>query len=103
MVLDSRAEEMFRRSLREISSGTGGALDPEHARILGENLEAAAERMETNGRRPCVITSPDLRRYVRAFVERRRPHVGVLSFREIEADVTVQPAETVSIAPPAAA
>ena len=103
MVLDSRAEEMFRRSLREISNGTGGALDPEHARILGENLEAAAERMENDGRRACVITSPDLRRYVRAFVERRRPHVGVLSFREIEPEVTVQPAETVSIAPPAAA
>jgi flagellar biosynthesis protein FlhA len=96
LVLDGPVEEMFRRSLREIASGTGGALNPEHARTLGIALEAAYARMIKSGRAPCVIASPDVRRYVRAFAERRCPQLAVISFREIEPDVTLRPFETIS-------
>jgi flagellar biosynthesis protein FlhA len=96
LVLDAPVEEMFRRSLREIASGTGGALNPEHARTLGLALEAATARMVKAGRTPCVIASPDVRRYVRAFAERRAPQLAVISFREIEPDVSLKPFETIS-------
>ena len=97
LVLEPQVEEMFRRSLREIAAGTGGALDPEQARRLGLALEAAMKRLQSTGRVPCVITSPDIRRYVRAFAERRCPALSVLSFRELEADATIRPFETVSL------
>jgi flagellar biosynthesis protein FlhA len=97
LVLDPAVEEMFRRSLREIAAGTGGALDPEQARRLGLALEAAMRRLQSTGRSACVITSPDIRRYVRAFAERRCPALSVLSFRELEADATIRPFETVSL------
>jgi flagellar biosynthesis protein FlhA len=97
LVLDAPVEEMFRRSLREIASGTGGALNPEHARILAMQLEAAVARMVKAGRPPCIIASPDVRRYVRAFAERRVPQLAVISFREIEPDVTLRPFETISL------
>jgi flagellar biosynthesis protein FlhA len=97
LVLDPAVEEMFRRSLREIAAGTGGALDPEQARRLGLALEAAMRRLQSTGRAACVITSPDIRRYVRAFAERRCPALSVLSFRELEADATIRPFETVSL------
>ncbi len=103
LVLDPDAEEMFRRSLREISQGTGGALDPEKTQALGVALEAAVARMEASGRKAVLITSPDLRRYIRAFAERRCPRLGVLSFREVEADVQIRPVETVSLKPEPAA
>jgi len=96
LVLDAPVEDMFRRSLREIASGTGGALNPEHARILAVQLEAAVARMVKAGRPPCIIASPDVRRYVRAFAERRVPQLAVISFREIEPDVTLRPFETIS-------
>ncbi len=96
MVLDGAAEEMFRRSLRDIASGTGGALDPEEVRRLGASLEAATQRQRNFGRNPFIITSPELRRYVRAFVERRVPQVAVLSFREIDGSATIRPVETIS-------
>jgi flagellar biosynthesis protein FlhA len=98
MILDPQVEDMFRKSLREISTGTGGALDPARARELGDKLEAALSRMQSAGLVPCLITSPDLRRYVRAFAERRCPALGVLSFREIEPSVTIRPFESVSFA-----
>ena len=44
-----------------------------------------------------LVTSPDLRRYVRAFAERRCPSLAVLSFREVEASTTIRPVETVAI------
>ena len=97
LVLDAPVEEMFRRSLREIASGTGGALNPEHARLLGLALESSVSRMVKAGRSPCVITAPDVRRYLRAFAERRCPQLSVISFREIEPDVTLRPFETVQL------
>ena len=102
LVLDASVEEMFRRSLREIATGTGGALNPEHARQLGISLEAAVARMVRSGRSACVITSPDVRRYLRAFAERRCPELAVISFREIEPDVALKPFDTISLTPIAA-
>lgn len=95
LVLESAVEEMFRRSLREIAQGTGGALDPEFARQLGIGLEEACKRMISTGLAPCVVTSPDVRRYVRAFAERRCPQLAVLSFRELDPSANIRPFETV--------
>ncbi|HWA73562.1 MAG TPA: flagellar biosynthesis protein FlhA [Polyangiaceae bacterium] len=102
LVLDGPVEEMFRRSLREISAGTGGALDPEQARLLGVSLEAAVKRMMQGGRSPCVVVSPDIRRYLRAFAERRCPELAVLSFRELEPEVSIRPFETIGFGKAAA-
>ncbi|HTA88843.1 MAG TPA: flagellar biosynthesis protein FlhA [Polyangiaceae bacterium] len=102
LVLDAQVEDMFRRSLREIASGTGGALDPESARQLGISLDASVKRMTMAGRAPCVVTSPDVRRYLRAFAERRCPALAVLSFRELEPDVSIRPFETITFGKAAA-
>jgi flagellar biosynthesis protein FlhA len=103
LILDPQVEDMFRRSLQEIAQGVGGALDPSKARQLGDSLEHAVSRMQYQGLPPCLVTSPDLRRYVRAFAERRCPMLGVLSFREIDPTVTIRPVETVSFVHAAAA
>ncbi len=95
LVLEPAVEDMFRRSLREIAQGTGGALDPEFARQLGLSLEEACRKMVTSGLTPCVVTSPDVRRYVRAFAERRCPQLAVLSFRELDPSANISPFETV--------
>ncbi|HVU05596.1 MAG TPA: flagellar biosynthesis protein FlhA [Polyangiaceae bacterium] len=97
LVLSPQVEDMFRRSLREIATGTGGALDPEAARRLGVSLEGAVKRMQAAGRPPCVVTSPDVRRYLRAFAERRCATLAVLSFREIEPNAQIRPFETVTL------
>ncbi|HKQ69374.1 MAG TPA: FHIPEP family type III secretion protein, partial [Polyangiaceae bacterium] len=95
LILDPQIEDMFRRSLRDIASGQGGALDPEEVRRVGVALERAVARQVAAGRPAVLVTSPDLRRYVRAFAERRCPQLAVLSFREVEASTTIRPVETV--------
>ncbi len=103
LVLEPQVEDMFRRSLREIAQGTGGALDPEMARQLGISLEVVTRRMMASGVMPCVVVSPDVRRYVRAFAERRCPQLAVLSFRELEPNANIRPFETVGFSSVAAA
>jgi flagellar biosynthesis protein FlhA len=97
LVLDSKVEDVFRRSLREIATGTGGALDPEAAKQIGVALETGAQRMLAKGKQPVVLTAPDIRRYVRALAERRCPNLAVLSFREIEPEATLKPFEVVAL------
>ncbi len=96
IVLSASVEDTFRRSLRDIAAGTGGALDPDEVRRIGASFEACVQRVRDQGRTPVLVTSPELRRYVRAFAERRAPHTTVISYREIEGQTQIRPIETVT-------
>lgn len=97
IVLDPSVEEMLVRTLRDIASGAGGALDPNHARLLAQRLEKAVESERAQGRRPVLVTRGDLRRFVRTFAEQRANAVTVLSYREIDPSVPIRPIATVSL------
>jgi type III secretory pathway component EscV len=68
--------------------------------MLGEDMEIAVQQMIEAGHPPCIVTSPDIRRYVRAFAERRAPRLAVLSFRELDPAVPVRPFRTLSFNSP---
>jgi len=84
LTVDPKLEEILRRSLREIASGTGGALDPEMLRNVTALAEKSLKRFTAMSAAPLLVTSPDLRRYVRAIFERKLPQLTVVSFREID-------------------
>ncbi|HEY4014498.1 MAG TPA: flagellar biosynthesis protein FlhA [Polyangiaceae bacterium] len=96
LALDPRLEEVLRRSLRDIASGAGGALDPDLLRGLTTNAEKAIAKVGAIAT-PCIIAPPDLRRYVRAIFERKLPNVFVASFREVDATVPLRIVERLSV------
>jgi flagellar biosynthesis protein FlhA len=96
LALDPRLEEILRRSLRDIASGAGGALDPEILRGLTASAEKAIARVGATST-PCIIAPPDLRRYVRAIFERKLPNVVVASFREVDSAVPLRIVERLSV------
>ncbi|MGA7122590.1 MAG: flagellar biosynthesis protein FlhA [Polyangiaceae bacterium] len=96
LALDPRLEEVLRRSLRDIASGAGGALDPEVLRALTVNAEKAVAKASATAI-PCIISPPDLRRYVRAIFERKLPNVTVASFREVDPTVPLRIVERLSV------
>jgi flagellar biosynthesis protein FlhA len=98
IVLDPTVEEMLLRTLRDIASGAGGALDPSQARLLSQRLDKAIESVRNQGLRPVLVTRADLRRFVRTFAEQRATAITVLSYREIEPNVPIRPIATVSLA-----
>ena len=84
LTLDPRLEQILRTSLNEIARGAGGALDPDLLRQVASAAEASMPKFAVHGGAPLVVTAPDLRRYVRAILERKLPQMPVVSFREIE-------------------
>jgi len=96
LALDPRLEEVLRRSLRDIASGAGGALDPDMLRSLTANAEKAVAKVAA-GATPCIVAPPDLRRYVRAIFERKLPNVAVASFREVDPTVPLRIVERLSV------
>jgi len=98
LTLDPRIEHMLRTSLSEIASGTGGALDPDVLRTLTARAETSLATFGSRGAIPLVVTAPDLRRYVRAIVERKVPQLAVASFREIDPTVPLRIVDRLSAA-----
>ncbi|MBX3228821.1 MAG: flagellar biosynthesis protein FlhA [Labilithrix sp.] len=90
MTLDPRLEQVLRQSLSEIAKGTGGALDPNMLKSLADNAEKSLAGFGVHGASPLVVTAPDLRRYVRAILERKLPQVPVVSFREIDSSAPLR-------------
>ena len=90
VTLEPRLEQILRASLTEIAKGTGGALDPDLLRQVAANAEAAVSKFGVHGALPLVVAAPDLRRYVRAILERKLPQLPVVSFREIEANAPLR-------------
>ena len=99
LTLDPRLEDMLRRSLREIAAGTGGALDPDVLRHVTVAAERSLGKFNVLGAPATVLAPPDLRRYVRAIFERKLPQIGVVSFREIEANVPLRVVESLGLPP----
>jgi len=99
LTLDPRLEEVLRRSLREIASGSGGAVDPEMLRNVTATAEQAMKKFSAISATPLVVTSPDLRRYVRAILERKIPQLAVVSFREIDSSTPINVLERLAPTP----
>ncbi len=97
LALDPRVEELLRRTLRDIASGTGGSIDPEVLRHLGAAAELALAKFSALSATPVLIAPPDLRRFARAIFERKVPQLVVLSFREVEPSVSLRIVETLSL------
>jgi flagellar biosynthesis protein FlhA len=96
LTLDPRLEEVLRKSLRDIAAGAGGALDPELLRNLTASAERALAKVGAIGT-ACLVTPPDLRRYVRAIFERKLPNLPVASFREVEASAPLRVVERLTV------
>jgi flagellar biosynthesis protein FlhA len=103
LTLDPRLEDTLRRSLRDIASGTGGALEPELIFGVSAAAERALAKFTALGVTPVLIAPPDLRRYARAIFERRVPQLFIASYREIEANAPLRVVESISIPARAAA
>ena len=97
LTLDPRIEDLLRRTLRDIASGTGGSLDPEVLKNLGLAAEKSLAKFSALGASPVLIAPPDLRRFARAIFERKVPQLSVLSFREVEPSASLRIVETLAL------
>jgi flagellar biosynthesis protein FlhA len=85
MSLAPAVEKAVRESVQE-----GIALDPQTAQRLVSSVQQGVETFTARGLLPVLLTSPNVRRYVRQLIGRYVPQVAVLSYNEVAEGVKVQ-------------
>jgi type III secretory pathway component EscV len=92
LLLHPQLEDKIRRSICEVGGGSHLALDPDLAARILENLRTRrADRRCKSSQPLTLLTSLDVRRYVRKLIEAEFFDVPVLSYHELAADVMVRP------------
>ena len=90
-MLDPKIEEMVRKAIRQTSAGSYLALDPPSAKKIVKAVKESAGNLLTQTHRPALLTSMDIRRYVRKLIEMELYDLPVLSHQELTEEVTIRP------------
>ncbi len=85
-LLDPMIEETIRESIHKTATGSYLALEPQ----LSRDILAAVGRTITAGN-AVILTSAEIRRYVKRLVESEFPNMPVLSYQELSAETQLQP------------
>jgi type III secretion protein V len=96
-ILDPAVEDLIRKGIRQTSSGSYLALEPDATASLMQSMRTAIGDISKHVGSPVVLTSIDIRRYVRRLIEAEFYDVPVLSYQEITEEVAVQPLSRVSL------
>ncbi len=96
-LLEPNVEETVRKAIRQTSGGSFLALDPNTTRKLVMNVKKNVGDLSQSRQRPVLLTSMDIRRYVRKLIEIEIPELPVLSYQELTEEITIQPLAKISL------
>jgi type III secretion protein V len=83
-------EDKFRQSIRVTNAGSYLALDTEIASQVLERLRALLAAVPAAQGVPALLSSMDIRRYVRSLIENELYELPVLSYQELSSDIRIQ-------------
>jgi flagellar biosynthesis protein FlhA len=89
-ILDAQLEAMIAEAIVDTPAGPTCLLDPQALQAMLRSVQSAVEELAADAAEPVVLTSPPVRRHVRALIGRSFPDVAVLSHAEIVNELTVQ-------------
>ena len=90
-LLDSQVEETVRNGIRQTSTASYIALDPEVSKQIVAAVRKTVGAALEGENVPVLITAMDIRRYVRRLIETDIPELPVLSYQEVTPEITLQP------------
>lgn len=96
-ILMEDVEDTVRKSIRQTSAGSYLALDPRTTQQIVGRIKDAAGILEPLPYKPVLLTSIDIRRYVRKLVEVDLYELPVLSYQELTPDISVQPLARIAL------
>lgn len=96
-LLAPNVEETVRGSIRQTSAGSYLAMDPNVSKALVENLTRTVGDLSAASQKPVLLTSMDIRRYVRKMIEQDLYDLPVLSYQELIQEINVQPLARVDL------
>ena len=90
-LLAPAVEEAVRGAIRQTSAGSYLALEPTVGKRLVENIKTAVGDLSTAAQKPVLLTSMDIRRYMRKMIEQDLYDLPVLSYQELTQEINIQP------------
>ena len=99
-LLEPEVEEAIRKSIRQTSSGSYLALEPETAQALVDSVKKLVSQSAEGARHPVILASMDVRRYLRKLIELELYEIPVLSHQELTEEITIQPLGRVTLTSP---
>jgi type III secretion protein V len=90
-LFDPSVEEAVRKAIRQTSGGSYLALDPQTSKNLVDAIKKEVGDVRQNPQKPVLLTSMDIRRYVRKLIEIEVFELPVLSYQELTPEITIQP------------
>ncbi len=97
-LLDPGVEETIRSAISRTSAGAFLALSPAAGRDIVTATRRTLESAPPAGhQRAVILTQPDIRRFVRKLVETDLPTVRVVSYAELQPEISLSPRGTVSL------
>jgi type III secretion protein V len=96
-LLAPAVEDTVRGAVRQTSGGSYLALDPGISRQLLENIKSTVGDLSRSMQRPVLLTSMDIRRYLRKMIEQDLYELPVLSYQELTQEINIQPLARVEL------
>jgi type III secretion protein V len=94
ILVGPEVEEKFRQSIRVTNAGSYLALDTDVASQVIERMRAA---LAAAALPPVLLSSMDIRRYVRSLIENELYELPVLSYQELSPDIRIQTVGQISL------
>jgi type III secretion protein V len=95
-VIEPQLEQTLRESIRRTEAGAFLALQPVLANALLQQIEGIKPPADPNAKPPAIVTTMDLRRLLRGFLQQHRIDIPVLALSEISPEFKLMPIGTIS-------
>jgi len=96
-LLAPSVEDTVRGAIRQTSAGSYLALDPAAGKRLVDNIKKTVGDLGAAHQRPVLLTSMDIRRYLRKMIEQDLYDLPVLSYQELTQEINIQPLARVEL------
>ena len=96
-LLAPAVEDTVRGAVRQTSGGSYLALDPATSRQLLDNIKSTVGDLTRSMHKPVLLTSMDIRRYLRKMIEQDLYDLPVLSYQELTPEINIQPLARVEL------
>ncbi|WP_071459459.1 flagellar biosynthesis protein FlhA [Bacillus massilinigeriensis] len=97
VTLSGKVEKVLAEGVQQTEHGNYLSIEPTVSQQILESIASQAEQLSVMDQSPIVLCSPAVRMYVRQLTERYFPHIPILSYNELEANVEVQSVGVVTI------
>jgi type III secretion protein V len=96
-LLHPDVEDTMRKAIRQTTSGSYLALDPPTVKRFIAALKKQVGNLSQARQKPVLLTSMDVRRFVRKLIEAEMPDLPVLSYQDLTEEITLQPLAKITL------